>query len=78
MISSIFEDWLHQIDQKFRSEKRKIILFVDNCPAHPSVKMKELHAVKVAFLPPNMTTKLQPLDQGVTKNLKLHYPFRKC
>jgi hypothetical protein len=73
MTSSISEDWLRRIDQKFHSEKIKIILFVDNCLAHPFVTMKELRAVKVAFLPPNTTTKLQPLDQGVIKNLKYHY-----
>jgi hypothetical protein len=67
MTSSIFEDWLHRIDQKFHSEERKIILFVDICPAYPSVTMKELRAVKVTFLPPNKTTKLQPYDQGVMK-----------
>jgi hypothetical protein len=70
MTSSIFEDWLHWIDQKFHSEKRKIILFVDNCLAHPSITMKELCAFKVAFLSPNTTTKLQPLDQGVIKKFK--------
>jgi hypothetical protein len=72
MTNSISEDWLHQIDQKFHSEKRKIILFVDNCPAHTTVTMKELHAVKVVLLPLNTTTKLQSLDQGVIKNLKHH------
>jgi hypothetical protein len=76
MTSSIFEDWLHQINQKFHSEKRNIILFVDNCPTRPSVTMKELRAVKVALLPPNTTTKLQCLDQGVIKNLKHHYRKR--
>jgi hypothetical protein len=76
MTSSIFEDWLHRIDRKFHSEKIKIILFVDNCLAHHSVTMKELRAVKDVFLPPNTTTKLQPLDQGVIKNLKHHYRKR--
>jgi hypothetical protein len=36
--------------------------------------MKELRAVKVAFLPPNTTTKLQPLDQGVLKKFKTSLP----
>jgi hypothetical protein len=64
---------LPQIDQKFHSEERKIILFMDTCLKHPSITMKELHAVKVAFLPHNTMTKLQPLDQGVIQNLKHHY-----
>jgi hypothetical protein len=52
------------------------MLFVDNCPAHPSVTMKGLRAVAVALLTPNTTIKLQPLDQGVIKNLKHHYRKR--
>jgi hypothetical protein len=77
MTSSIFEDWLHQIDQEFHSEKRKIILFVDNCLAHPSLTVKELRAVKVAFLPPNTTTTLQPLYQGIIITTAKE-PFGKC
>jgi hypothetical protein len=46
---------------------------VGNCLAHPSITVKELYGDGLAFLPQNMTTKLQPLDQGVIKNLKHHY-----
>lgn len=36
MASEIYEKWLLKLVQKFRSEKRNILLFVDNCPAHPT------------------------------------------
>jgi hypothetical protein len=41
------------------------------CPAHPHVK--GLKSMKLVFLPPNTTSVTQPMDQGVIRNLKLHY-----
>ena len=46
-------------------------MIVDNCPTHPHVK--GLKSVKLVFLPPNTTIVTQPMDQGVIRNLKLHY-----
>ena len=51
---------------------------VDYCPAHPSVD--NLVSVDLIFLPPNTTSKLQPMDQGVIRSLKAYYKslsFRK-
>lgn len=75
MTSAIFEEWIFKLDKKMRDQNRKIALILDNCPAHPNVSSK-LSNVNLFFLPPNTTSKLQPMDQGVIKNLKLHY--RKC
>jgi hypothetical protein len=36
-----------------------------------------LNAIKIIFFPPNITFKLQPMDQGVIKNLKHHYRKKK-
>jgi hypothetical protein len=52
-------------------KKRSIVMIVDNCPAHPHVK--GLKSMKLVFLPPNTTSVTQPMDQGVIRNLKLHY-----
>ena len=46
-------------------------MIVDNCPAHP--KVPGLKAIKLIFLPPNTTSKTQPMDSGVIQNLKVHY-----
>ena len=43
---------------------------VDNCTAHPKV---ELTNIELEFLPPNTTSLIQPMDQGIIKNLKGHY-----
>ena len=54
-------------------ENRRIILFVDNCPAHSFI---ELSNIKLVFLPPNTTSRLQPMDAGVIHSLKASYRKR--
>lgn len=44
---------------------------MDNCPAHPS--LQHLKFIKLVFLPANTTAVLQPMDQGVIRNIKAHY-----
>ena len=71
MLSGIFEDWLRKLDKKFARNGRKIIMLVDNCPAHP--KVSNLKSINLCFLPPNTTSCLQPMDQGIIQNLKVFY-----
>lgn len=47
---------------------------MDNCGAHGSVP--NLEAIRLEFLPPNTTSVLQPMDQGVIRNIKAHYRAR--
>lgn len=76
MTSEIYEKWLVKLDKKFASQKRNILLFVDNCPAHPKDVEDKLKNIKLAYFPPNMTSLLQPMDQGIIQNLKQHYRKR--
>eukprot|EP00794_Sanderia_malayensis_P001774 gene1774-biopygen1618 len=71
MDGSLFTEWVKEIDRKFAAEGRKIALIVDNCPAHPTID--SLQAVELIFLPPNTTSKTQPMDQGVIRSLKAYY-----
>lgn len=71
MDSTLFEEWIRELDRKFLGEGRKVALIVDNCPAHPHVE--GLKAIQLVFLPPNTTSKTQPMDQGVIRSLKAHY-----
>lgn len=64
--------WLKKLDGKMRAQRRKIILLLDNCPAHPK-DLDFLTNVRVEFLPPNTTSHTQPLDMGIIKVLKHHY-----
>ena len=71
MSSELFEQWVRELDRKFKLEGRKIALIIDNCPAHPHID--GLQAIELFFLPPNTTSRLQPMDQGVIRSLKAHY-----
>ncbi|CAD6216098.1 GSCOCG00011289001-RA-CDS, partial [Cotesia congregata] len=64
-------NWLRSWDAELKVYQRKILLIVDNCPAH--CKVDNLKFIKLVFLPPNVTSVLQPMDQGVIKSLKTHY-----
>ena len=50
-IVSFFEDWIRELDSKFEREGRKIVLIVDNFPAHSHVK--DLKTIDLVFLPPS-------------------------
>lgn len=72
MTGSLFTDWLKKLDKKMTLEKRKILLFMDQCPSHPP-DTGFLKNVEVIFFPANCTSHVQPLDLGIIKNFKCHY-----
>ena len=65
--------WVTSINNKMKIQKRKILLLIDNCPAHPPVTASN---VKLVFLPPNTTSRLQPCDAGIIRAFKAHYRKR--
>ena len=67
----LFEEWIREMDTKFTKEKKKVALIIDNCPAHPTID--NLESIELIFLPPNTSSKLQPMDQGVIRSLKAYY-----
>jgi len=71
MTGDLFEEWVRGLDTSFRAQNRKIVLLIDNCPAHPEIN--NLTNINLVFLPPNTTSVLQPMDQGVIRSLKAHY-----
>ena len=57
-----------------RTERRSILLFLDNAGCYPPELLKDKFSnIKIVFLPPNTTSKIQPLDLGVISNFKVHY-----
>ncbi|XP_013793871.1 tigger transposable element-derived protein 6-like, partial [Limulus polyphemus] len=70
MTSTIFKDCLQKLNNKMTLEKCKIIMFVDNYAAHPAMTLSN---VKLVFLPPNTTARLQPCDGGIIKAVKSTY-----
>ena len=73
MTGTIFEKYMKMLDNKFFKEKRQVLFFVDNCPAHPVTLQMALKNIKIIFLPKNSTSVLQPMDQGVIRSFKCKY-----
>lgn len=76
MTRELFATSLQKFDEDMVSDKRQVVLALDNCSAH-HVNLK-LSAVSLKFLPANMTAKSQPMDQGVIAVVKAHYKRRIC
>ena len=71
MVGKMLEEWLRELGRKFAFEGRIVAFVIDSCPAHPHIF--NLKSIKLYFLPPNTTSKTQPMDQGVIRSLKAKY-----
>ena len=60
---------LRDVDQSMREKGRQILLLVDNASSHCEDGVL-LTNVRVVKLPPNTTSKLLPLDQGIIYCIK--------
>ena len=74
MDSKLFEEWIREQGRKFALEGLKVALVIDNCTAHPNIE--NLKSITLYFRPPNTTSCLQPMDQGVIRSLKCKYRTR--
>lgn len=68
MTKTIWSAWLLEINRRMVTQRRNILLIIDNATPHRIGV--ELSNVKVAFMPPNCTSVLQPLDQGIIWSFK--------
>jgi len=67
----MLKNWLTSIDCQMRNQNQQILLLCNNCAAHTaSVRLTN---IKVVILPSNITSFIQPMDQGIIANLKKHY-----
>ena len=71
MNASLFGEWLKEWNEELRRKGEKALLLVDNCMAHSL--HEDLEHLQVVFLPPNTTSILQPLDQGIIRAFKAHF-----
>ncbi|GFT08809.1 tigger transposable element-derived protein 6 [Trichonephila clavipes] len=71
MATELFNEWLVSLNSDMKRENRHILLFLDNCTVHNNTPA--LSNGKLQFFPPNSTSKLQPLDQGIIHNFKTFY-----
>lgn len=77
MTAGLFTEWFEECfvpEVKIYMEQQcldfKVLLLIDNAPSHPVLKHPN---VQVIFLPPNTTSLIQPLDQGIIATFKLYY-----
>lgn len=70
----IFKGYLTRLNTKMQAIDRKILMFLDNCPAHP--KGLSFSNIELEYLPKNTTSVLQPMDQGIIRSFKCHYRKR--
>jgi hypothetical protein len=70
MTGRVFERWLKAFDRRMTG--RKVILLIDNAPSH-AVNAVELQNTTIRFLPPNTTSRIQPMDAGIIMSFKRHY-----
>ena len=69
-------EYLNWLNNMIKSENRKVLLLMDNFSAHESA-VKELGGetalsnVEIEWLPPNITSYWQPLNQGIIASFKL-------
>jgi len=57
---------------KSRNLPLEAVLVIDNCRSH---KFLKIDGIEVVFLAPNVTSIIQPLDQGILQCLKVNYQF---
>ncbi len=62
MNTKIFLEIMTKWNNKLSIQRKKIVLFLDNASSHA---LPELSHIKLVFLPPNATSKVQPLDAGI-------------
>ena len=70
MTGDIFKKWLLKLDHRFLRDGKKIALVIDNATCHPQDLQLVLKSIKLVFLPPNTTSVVQPMDQGIICNFK--------
>ena len=70
MTGPVFDLWLTDWKNNLIKQNCHVLLLIDNAPGHVIGKYSN---IRIQFLPPNTTAKLQPLDQGIIKSTKHNY-----
>jgi hypothetical protein len=72
MNNIFFQEWLQKLEADMRNTGCHILLFMDNAPSHIAKGLDLVH-VELFMLPPNTTSKIQPMDAGIIVAFKKRY-----
>ncbi|KDN46325.1 hypothetical protein RSAG8_04269, partial [Rhizoctonia solani AG-8 WAC10335] len=67
MTAEIWVRYLTVINNMAKNANRHLLVICDNASSH---KVGEFSHLTLAFLPPNLTSHLQPMDAGIIRNFK--------
>ena len=72
MTMDLFFKWLLRFDSYInKTAGRNVLLLLDNFSGHGRPEnLPDLSCVQVELIPPNTTSKLQPMDASIIKCLK--------
>ena len=70
MNGPIFHSYMKNWNDELVRQRCHILLLIDNVPSHI---IDEYSNINIQFLPPNTTSKIQPLDQGIIRSVKCAY-----
>ena len=73
MNSEIMSDVLKRLGRKMKIQDLNVVQFLDNATSPQESIEKNLTNIKLVFLPKNTTSRLQPLNAGIIRALKLKY-----
>lgn len=70
-----FEEFVPRVRQFLKENglPLKALLLVEKAPSHPAITSLRSEGIIAKFLPPNTTSLIQPIDQGVIKSFKRNY-----
>lgn len=76
--ATLFFLWLQLLDQNIgKEEGRKLVLLIDNHSGHSTADShRPVWTVRVQFLPPSPTSRVQSLDTGIIAWVKDNYKHR--
>jgi len=71
MTAVIYQEWLQDWDHELGSKNRKVLLLQDNFSGH--IIPDGLQNIHIENFQPNLTSHVQPMDQGIIWCFKVHY-----
>lgn len=70
MYTPLMKDWLKSLNHEMQAKKRKILLFLNSSPVHPSLTFSNL---KLQFIPAKSLIELHPMNAGIIQSVKSKY-----